>query len=581
MQQNPPLCLGAAYRLPSSCPTRQPASLLTSTSHNHQQHTQPSATPFNKHNSSNRNQLGLSKASNTDLQVGMEAGSAPPQWLPKGLKKSNSNASAASTKSYSSVRAIGAFPPGSLRLVNHTQDGDADVPEEIKEDEEDGPPRLEPPVEGDDAQPQNGSRESISSTSSNGRRLSHALGGGDVVLILDLPEVYMVGYDSVSFTVKDFVGVRDIPPGPHFFWVAHPGGLSTRCGVWINTAADVDTVHVIQWDRFHEVLAEASRAEARIQRQNLGDVYDKLLPYADPAAATQTTGVDNTVSPSENLRMWQQLTGSISEGVLGRIVGQRQWIVNTSDRVQGSLKMSAEVELDRRISASLLPTNELNFTLSQLNRTFTTSHHGAQRTLEARDSTLYLESLLQSNDGLEPGDLVGEVQFAYITGMLLGNEACIQQWWHAVLKIVLRAYTLPIRNPPLAAAFTRALTAHLRHSISWVDNSILDYSESQTRDLRLALTIYKSRLDETLETHTAPEHLDVGTAFAGLEAVAAELDWELRGGYLRKGIVVMEDGEQVEMELGDLEEEDERGEFAPAIVELDEDGRQRDLVSWP
>lgn len=510
----------------------------------------------------------------------MEARSPPPQWLPKGVKKSNSNASAGSTKSYSSVRAIGAYPPGSLRLTNHSQDSDTDVPEEIKEDEEDGPPPLDPPMERAGPQPRKGSKASISSTWSNGRRLSHSVGGGDVVLILDLPEVYMVGYDSVSFTVKDFLGVRDIPPGPHFFWVAHPGGLSTRCGAWITTTAETDVVHVIQWDRFHEVLAEASRAEARIQRENLGGIYERLLPCADPAVAA---GGQSSELHSENLQMWQQLTGSISEGVLNRVVGQNadNWIVHTGDRVKGSLRMSAEVELDRRISTSLLPAHELNFTLSQLNRTFTTSHHGAQRTLEARDSTLYLDSLLESKEGLEASDLVGEFQFAYIVGMLLGNEACIQQWWHTVLKIILRASTLPVHNPGLAAAFTRALTAHLRHSISWVDNSILEYSESQTRDLRLALTIYKSRLDETLDTHTAAEHLDVGTAFAGLEAVATELDWELRGEYLRKGMVTMEDGEQLEMELMDLEEEDERGEFAPAIVELDEEGRQRDLVSWP
>jgi A1 cistron-splicing factor AAR2 len=43
---------------------------------------------------------------------------------------------------------------------------------------------------------------------------------------------------------------------------------------------------------------------------------------------------------------------------------------------------------------------------------------------------------------------------------------------------------------------------------------------------------------------------------------------------------MMEDGEQVELEVADLAAEDERGEWAPEVVDLDESGRQRDLVSW-
>jgi hypothetical protein len=35
---------------------------------------------------------------------------------------------------------------------------------------------------------------------------------------------------------------------------------------------------------------------------------------------------------------------------------------------------------------------------------------------------------------------------------------------------------------------------------------------------------------------------------------------------------------QVDAELKDFEAEDERGEFAPQVVELDDDGRERDLI---
>lgn len=41
--------------------------------------------------------------------------------------------------------------------------------------------------------------------------------------------------------------------------------------------------------------------------------------------------------------------------------------------------------------------------------------------------------------------------------------------------------------------------------------------------------------------------------------------------------VQLEDGEFVDAELKDFEAEDERGEFAPQVVELDEQGREMGL----
>jgi hypothetical protein len=37
---------------------------------------------------------------------------------------------------------------------------------------------------------------------------------------------------------------------------------------------------------------------------------------------------------------------------------------------------------------------------------------------------------------------------------------------------------------------------------------------------------------------------------------------------------------QVDAELKDFEAEDERGEYAPVVVDMDEHGRERDLIRW-
>ncbi|KAM5353918.1 hypothetical protein ACJ41O_000568 [Fusarium nematophilum] len=510
----------------------------------------------------------------------------PPPSLPirRGLTKSNSDASAGGS-SAKSVPVLGSYPLGSLHVHQPSE------PAHMEEDDDDGPPPLDPPVgqHGDAGRSIRRSSLTGSSGSLGGSSLeplTHDLGGGDVVLILDLPEVFTVGFDSVSFTAKHFGGVRDLPPGPHFFWVAHPGGLSSRCGFWI-MATGVDAVHVMQWDKFNEVLGDSARAEARIQADNLDAIHSKLVPYHDPSAVNAATGELSQAASDNNLRIWNQLTGKITKDVLNRVTGQHfdNWTVHTGDRVRGSILMTAEMELDKSITNPLLQARELNFTFGQRSKTYTTDNTGADRTLEATDATTYILSLVDAADSdLNSDDVVGEFQFSYVVGMHLGNDSCIQQWWHMLLKLFLRAYLLPARRPHLASAFIRSLTAQLSYSSSWLDGSVLDYADSQTRDLRLALTVYKRRLDELLlglGDHATPAQLDVGTAFAGLEAtVTAELDWDLRGDYLRRGNVMMEDGEQVELEVADLAAEDERGEWAPEVVDLDESGRQRDLVSW-
>lgn len=43
------------------------------------------------------------------------------------------------------------------------------------------------------------------------------------------------------------------------------------------------------------------------------------------------------------------------------------------------------------------------------------------------DASAYILSIMEDTD--ETGDvIVGELQFAYLTGMLVGNIRCMEQW---------------------------------------------------------------------------------------------------------------------------------------------------------
>ena len=47
-----------------------------------------------------------------------------------------------------------------------------------------------------------------------------------------------------------------------------------------------------------------------------------------------------------------------------------------------------------------------------------------------------------------------------------------------------------------------------------------------------------------------------------------EHGWELDDSFVKQGMLQLEDGERVEMDVGGFEEENESGEYAPIIVEL-------------
>ncbi|KAH8129107.1 hypothetical protein FP744_10005083 [Trichoderma asperellum] len=516
---------------------------------------------------------------------------------PDELKKSNSTGStgARSVKSHDSVSVLGAHPYGSLHL--HQPD---ELPphqdSNVEEREDSPPPPLDPPLSPGrkqvmfSAAPPEilSSQSSLSATHETHQAITHSMGGGDVLLILDLPEVYLVGYDAISFTAKHFGGIRDIPVGSHFFWVTHPDSGSVRTGFWI-VSSGIDQVHVLQWDKFTETILEPSRAEARIQADNLESFHDKLVPYHDPLSVnSEPIKMESSLDhdSKEKLRMWKRLTGCVTEGVLGRVTGQRanSWHVDTTDRVRGAVLLAAEMELERRFSNHLLQSRELNFSFSQHSKTYTADSLGADRTLAATDATPYMISVMSApGKELTDDDVVGELQFAFIVGVHLGNDACIQQWWHMVLKLILKAYLLPEQHPVLASRLLQVIASQIQYSSEWLGESILDYGGSNSHDLRLALIIYKRRLEEVLQSlgnEATIDQIKVGNSFAKVEAEVADLGWDLYGDYLRKGKVMMEDGEEVELEMAELQAEDERGEWAPEVVQLDEQGRQLDLVSW-
>lgn len=423
-------------------------------------------------------------------------------------------------------------------------------------------------------------------TTTTAHEMAHAPStslGGDVVLVLDLPDKFTVGYDSIAFRAEKFRGVKEIPAGAHFFWATEDDAGSTRTGFWL-IADRPEQIHVVQWDKFNDVLGEpASRTEARFQRRDIADVLPSLPSYYAPVPRDRVSG--DMPQGLDDLRedgMWQRLTSHVTARMLCRVTGREAgpWHFHTTDRVRGTSILPAERELERTIS--LVAVESLSFSFAQTDRTYTSDSRGAARSEQARDATDYMISVVDTLDRrLTEDDVVGELQVAFLVGMHLGNESCVHQWWHMVVRVFLRAYNLAATKPFLAAKFLRALAVQLTYDDTRLEGSVFDFGAGLSRDLRLGLTVYRRRLEDILQDDTSASQLDVGVAFSEVEAVVAgRFGWDVRGEYLRRGRVMLEDGEEVEVEMDELEAEDERGEFAATVVETDESGRPRGLVSW-
>ncbi|CAG8970852.1 hypothetical protein HYALB_00000830 [Hymenoscyphus albidus] len=493
-----------------------------------------------------------------------------PSQHPKSLlSKSPSNGSERSAKSVKSVHAVGSYPLGCLRVHS---------------------PSSSPPP----------SPSPSPAPASNKNPPNPLLQSGDVFIVRDVTGGSLFGYDSVAFSIKEnenFDGVKAIPHGLHFFW----GGsnkTSLRNGFWIISKSHVSeeygAIHVKRWDQENEVLdEEVSKAEVRIQKEDLPEIYDKLQTYMIPTV--NTTAIAHSAQPgtaaASDPNLWPRLVSSITGVLLNRITGNKGWnnwqVCSVHDHLyKTSPANNLELSMENHRGEVLLSNYRdevLRFTFPQYKRTFSEESLGRTRTEQAMDSTSHILKIISTNCSHgDPDEIIGEVQFCFITGMLLGNVACMEQWSH-VVRMVFGAYDLVLQEPVFFRKFIEAIHTQFIYDDEGLEGSILDHEPNLSDDLKPILTKFKARLNEMLlelGANISLEQSAVGKAFLELETWLWKWDWDLRANYVRSGKYQLEDGTWIDAELNDFQAEDERGEFAPVMVELDDNGREKGLIHF-
>ncbi|KAL4749754.1 hypothetical protein BDW72DRAFT_177554 [Aspergillus terricola var. indicus] len=311
----------------------------------------------------------------------------------------------------------------------------------------------------------------------------------------------------------------------------------------------------------------------------------------------------------EGRREWTALTNRLSPQLLSRITGEptldweerARWLVTSGstahqddDDIPGLDTNPNSNPADDGVSGAEgqgriedYTERQFSFLPVDLRRTWREGAIGRERTEAARDRSWALGEVIYrvssslsphseaSPDGGNKKDvnasgetqILGELQFTFLMGLTLMNYSCLQQW-KRLLRLILTCRSAITDRAPFMAEVIRLLLTQLKRADD-VEGGLFDQLGNEggaegAEFLRRLLKGFRTAMYEVLEDE---EESPVKKEFGKLEVwVRGELDWELdRDAVLRKGMVQLEDGEEVELEMVDHEEE----EYAPVVVELD------------
>jgi A1 cistron-splicing factor AAR2 len=348
------------------------------------------------------------------------------------------------------------------------------------------------------------------------RKPSHeCLLSGDVAIITGMPPGSIFGFNTLSFTLgKDgqFYGIRDIPPGPHFLYGGAASEVSTRNGFWImsqpRASGDYGEVFVKRWDSYSETLVdEVSAAEVRIQTENVPKVFNQLLPYNTRAENSSTSQVQQSSIRTPGVKdqaTWSRLTFAIKGAMLTRITGHpwNQWIVSSSDAASYMETYPTDAKdnvLDMAKDQQMVGKDlVLKFAFPRNGVTYSKEVIGRARTEQALDTSVHIFTVIRDKCTFEDADeVIGEMQFSYLTGVMIGNIECQEQWAHLV-KVVFKAFRLAMDMPAFFRKIIEAIHAQLIFDEEGIEGSIFDNLYMQQEELKIVLTVFKSRLNEML-----------------------------------------------------------------------------------
>jgi A1 cistron-splicing factor AAR2 len=413
---------------------------------------------------------------------------------------------------------------------------------------------------------------------------STRLRSGPTLVLQALPPRTFVGIDLFSFTSSpSFRGLSALPPGPHFIYTGTDASLSIRHGHWfqINPSSPSNSPErlMYHWNTDLECLEQVQD----VSQETLAGDSERasgpgLVSYSDIAAASSRqyeNGRGSDVGTVGTVQQWADLTSYVTQGLLDRLLvtpSSPNRPVHAAPYPVSSVSSAAvDVEHIPGLSSSesqLENETALNFLPIDLKRTWRDGAIGRERTESVLDTSWYLSHLM---DGLSAnGDrklgaaqILGELQFCFVAVLTLANWSCLQQW-KRVLGLLLRCRRAAREIEGYFVEVLRVLRLQME-CCEVVEGGLFEFKEEgSTGWLRSLLSGFKEGVDQV---HGGKGPL--WEEIAKLEEFMKETyGWEISKNILKRGLLDLEDGERVEMDMNSADEEDETGDYAPVVVDL-------------
>lgn len=389
------------------------------------------------------------------------------------------------------------------------------------------------------------------------------------VLLLDLPPNALAGIDLLSFTASPrFQGIKNLPPGLHFVFAASSSALSVRNGAWFYVTPGVGSpqVFVKKWDESTEdLIAETAQTEVLRHKANVGSIWkDGLTPYRQTVQEGDSGAEDGW---SEDSADWSKLTSQITPTLLSRICGLNpdHWSLTSASSASQDLDQIPGLESS---NSMLHPEKELRFSPIDLKKTWREGATGRERTEAAQDRSWFLGDLIENHcqakdkRGRE-NEILGEVQFAFLMVLTLNNNSCLEQW-KRLLRLLFTCRQAVKERSNLFLELLKSLRIQLAHCAD-MEGELFDMKDLSGGFLKPLFIRFRDTLDEFDGKWKA----DLVDELEDLQDfLQKEFGWELDGSFVKRGMLELEDGERVEMDVGGADEDDELGEYAPTIVDL-------------
>jgi A1 cistron-splicing factor AAR2 len=216
----------------------------------------------------------------------------------------------------------------------------------------------------------------------------------------------------------------------------------------------------------------------------------------------------------------------------------------------------------------LHPEKELRFLPIDLKKTWREGATGRERTEAAQDRSWFLGDLIDNH--CQAGDLrgreneiLGELQFTFLMVLTLNNNSCLEQW-KRLLRLLLTCRQAVKQRSHLFLDFLKCLRIQLGHCAD-MEGDLFDMNDVGGGFLKPLFGQFRKALNDFDGKWKA----DLVDELDDLQDyMQKEFGWQPEGSYLKRGMLELEDGERVEMEVNGADADDELGDYAPTIVDL-------------